>query len=101
VKLYLRDVFLEGEDSGKKANPVTVASNLRTKRLSETGAKIKQFSKEEWLTSQQVAMICVVWLHLTAVVLGRGRIGVHDKRPVRRKRPKNDRKHLSVTHTLT
>ena len=52
VKLYLRDVFLEGEETEKKANPSDVASNTKSLRSDETGNKL--FTKDEWLTTQQV-----------------------------------------------
>ena len=52
VKLYLRDVFLQGEETGKKASPADISSKLKNLR-SEDGKKL--FSKEEWLTTQQVA----------------------------------------------
>lgn len=53
VKLYLRDIFLKGEETGKKANPADISSKMKNARSEETGKKV--CSKEEWLTTQQVA----------------------------------------------
>jgi len=49
---YLREVFLLGEDTGKKSNPTDVAT--RMKSLREDSGK-KRFEKREWLTAEQIS----------------------------------------------
>lgn len=52
VKSYLTDIFLQGEETGIKANPSNVATNMKKEKC-KGGAK--RFKKEEWLTSEQIA----------------------------------------------
>ena len=49
---YLRQVFLQGEETGHKANPADVATRL--KGLRDDSGK-KKFQKEEWLTTAQIS----------------------------------------------
>ena len=49
---YLRQVFLQGEETSHKANPADVATRL--KGLSDDSGK-KIFQKEEWLTTAQIS----------------------------------------------
>jgi len=51
VKSYLTDIFLQGEETGIKANPLNVATNMKKEKC-QGGAK--RFKKEEWLTSEQI-----------------------------------------------
>jgi len=52
IKAYLKNKFLEGEETGRKANPTDVANKIKTLRI-PTGQKM--FSKDEWLVANQVA----------------------------------------------
>ena len=54
VKTHLKRIFLEGEETGRKASAVDidVCSKLRTLR-DESGKKV--FNKEDWLTAEQIA----------------------------------------------
>lgn len=49
---YLRQVFLQGEETGQKANPADVVT--RMKGLRDDGSK-KKCQKEEWLTTAQIS----------------------------------------------
>ena len=51
VKEFLKGIFLKGEETGQKADPVKVASKLRSVRTQDGG---KMFQRSEWLTVQQV-----------------------------------------------
>ena len=48
---YLPETFLQGEDTGVKANLADIACKMRSQR-SSNGDKL--FSKEEWLSTHQV-----------------------------------------------
>ncbi|XP_068707825.1 uncharacterized protein [Montipora foliosa] len=52
VKTHLKSIFLEGEETGRKASAADVCSKMRTQR-DESGRKI--FAKEEWLAADQIA----------------------------------------------
>ena len=52
IKVYLKQKFMEGEETGRKANPSDVASKIKTLRTA-TGEKM--FAKDEWLVANQVA----------------------------------------------
>lgn len=52
IKTYLKNKFLEGEETGRKANPNDVATKIKTLRTA-TGQKM--FTKDEWLAANQVA----------------------------------------------
>ena len=52
VRSYLPETFFQGEGTGVKANLADIACKMRSKR-SSTGDKL--FSKEEWLSTHQVA----------------------------------------------
>ena len=52
VRSYLQETFFQGEESGVKANPADIAFKIRSQR-SSNGDKL--FSKEEWLSTHQVA----------------------------------------------
>ena len=52
VRQFLREVFLQGEDSGNKAAAEDVAARMRSVRTAE-GTKV--FTKDEWLTSTQIS----------------------------------------------
>ena len=52
IKDYLKTKFLEGEETGRKANPSDVASKIKTLRTA-TGQNM--FAKDEWLEANQVA----------------------------------------------
>ena len=52
VRSYLPETFLQGEDTGVKANLADIACKMRSQR-SSNGDKL--FSKEEWLSTHQVA----------------------------------------------
>ena len=49
---YLRQVFLQGEETGHKADPVDVASRMKV--LHDDSGK-KKFQKEEWLTTAKIS----------------------------------------------
>lgn len=51
VKQFVRNIFEEGERSGKKANPVTVSSQIRNDR-DEHGRHT--FCPNDWISAQQV-----------------------------------------------
>ena len=52
VRQFLREVFLQGEDTGNKAVAEDVAARMRSVRAAE-GTKV--FTKDEWLTSTQIS----------------------------------------------
>ena len=52
ARSFLQDTFFQGEQTGVKANPADIASKMRSLRT-ENG--IKLFTKEEWLSTLQVA----------------------------------------------
>ena len=52
VKTHLKQIFKEGEETGGKASAFDVCSKMRAVR-DDSGRKI--FSKEEWLTTEQIA----------------------------------------------
>ena len=52
VRSYLQETFFQGEETGVKANPADIACKMRSQR-SSNGDKL--FSKEEWLSTHQVA----------------------------------------------
>ena len=52
ARSFLHDVFFQGEETGIKANAADVSSKIKRVRL--TNGK-KLFSKEEWLSSDQIA----------------------------------------------
>ena len=52
VRQFLREVFLQGEDTGNKAVAEDVAARMRSVRTAE-GTKV--FTKDEWLTSTQIS----------------------------------------------
>ena len=49
---YLQETFFQGEENGVKANPADIACKIRSQR-SSNGDKL--CSKEEWLSTHQVA----------------------------------------------
>ena len=51
VKAFPNDLFFKGEETGQKANPADVSSQLRSVRNPDG---VKMFKKSEWLTAQQV-----------------------------------------------
>ena len=52
VRSFLQGTFFQGEQTGVKANPADIASKMKSLR-SANGNKL--FSKEEWLSTLQVA----------------------------------------------
>ena len=52
VKTHLKQIFMEGEKTGRKASAFDVCSKMRALR-DDSGRKT--FSKEEWLTTEQIA----------------------------------------------
>ena len=52
VHQFLREVFLQGEDTGNKATAEDVAARMRSMRTAE-GTKV--FTKDEWQTSTQIS----------------------------------------------
>ena len=52
LKEYLKKLFLEGEETGRKANPSDVSSAINS--LKTEDGKSKLFERLEWLTAQQV-----------------------------------------------
>lgn len=52
LKEYLKKLFLEGEETGRKANPSDVSSAIKS--LKTEDGKSKLFERSEWLTAQQV-----------------------------------------------
>ncbi|KAK3721866.1 hypothetical protein QZH41_011502, partial [Actinostola sp. cb2023] len=52
VRNFLKDIFLKGEETGIKSNPVDTASKIKSLR-SENGKKV--FGNDEWLSSDQVS----------------------------------------------
>ena len=51
LKQYVKNIFDEGEISGKKANPLTVSLEIRSEK-DENGNHI--FTPDDWITAQQV-----------------------------------------------
>ncbi|XP_078382539.1 uncharacterized protein LOC144665220 [Oculina patagonica] len=51
VKDFLNQIFLKGEETGQKANPKEVSSQLRTMRTPDGK---KRFQRSYWLTVQQI-----------------------------------------------
>jgi hypothetical protein len=51
-KDFLCQIFLQGEETGKKAHPSEVSSQMRSMRSAD--GKKKMFSQSEWLTVQQI-----------------------------------------------
>ena len=52
VRQFLREVFLQGEETGNKATAEDVAARMRSMRTTE-GTKV--FTKDEWLTFTQIS----------------------------------------------
>ena len=52
IRSFLQDTFFQGEQTGVKANPANIASKIKSLR-SANGNKL--FTKEEWLSTIQVA----------------------------------------------
>ena len=52
VRSFLQDTFFQGEQTGVKVNPADIASKMKSLR-SANGNKL--FTKEEWLSTNQVA----------------------------------------------
>ena len=52
LKQYLKKLFLEGEETGRKADPSDVSS--RMKSLKTNDGKKRLFDRSDWLTAQQV-----------------------------------------------
>ena len=52
VKKYLLEQFLVGEETGRKITPSEASTRMRSLRDDVEGLRV--FSKEEWLTTQQV-----------------------------------------------
>ena len=52
LKAYLKKLFLEGEETGRKANPSDVSSGIKS--LKTDDGKSKLFQRSDWLTVQQV-----------------------------------------------
>lgn len=52
LKAYLKKLFLEGEETGRKANPSDVSSGIKS--LKTDDGKSKLFECSDWLTAQQV-----------------------------------------------
>lgn len=52
VRSFLQDIFFQGEETGVKANPANIASKMKSLR-SANGNKL--FTKEEWLSTLQIA----------------------------------------------
>lgn len=61
VKEFLNRIFLKGEETGQKANPSEVSSQLRKIR---TPNGEKRFKRSEWLTVQQITSY---FSHLTVL----------------------------------
>ena len=51
VRCYLKDVFIQGEETGNKANAADVAARMKAMR-NEHGARL--FAKTEWLSAEQI-----------------------------------------------
>ena len=58
VKTHLKQIFTEGEETGRKASAFDVCSKMRALR-DDRGRKI--FSKE-WLTTEQIARLSVLYI---------------------------------------
>ena len=52
VRQFLREVFLQGEETGNKATAEDVAARMRSMRTAE-GTKV--FTKDDWLTFTQIS----------------------------------------------
>lgn len=52
VRQFLREVFLQGEETGNKATAENVAARMKSMRTAE-GTKV--FTKDEWLTTTQIS----------------------------------------------
>ena len=53
VKNFLLELFLVGEETGRKVTPPDASGRIRT--LCREGTNKRLFDKEEWLTAQQIA----------------------------------------------
>ena len=53
VKNFLLELFLLGEETGRKVTPPDASRRIRT--LCREGTNQSLFDKEEWLTAQQIA----------------------------------------------
>ncbi|XP_052083876.1 uncharacterized protein LOC127721237 [Mytilus californianus] len=51
VKDYIKQIFDEGERTGKKANPLTVANKIRNEK-NDAGGRL--FAPDDWVSAQQV-----------------------------------------------
>ena len=62
VKAHLKQIFLEDEETGRKAIAFDVCSKMRA-LCDDSGRQV--FSKEEWLTTEQIARcfseLCVLY----------------------------------------
>ena len=52
VRQFLREVFLQGEETGNKATAEDVAARMRSMRTAEV---TKVFTKDDWLTFTQIS----------------------------------------------
>ena len=52
VRSYLKDIFLQGEETGNKANAAHVASKMKSVRSADGK---KMFDQSEWLAADQIA----------------------------------------------
>ena len=53
MKNFLLELFLVGEETGRKVSPPDASRRIRT--LCREGTNQRLFDKEEWLTAQQIA----------------------------------------------
>ena len=53
VKNFPLELFLVGEETGRKVTPPDASRRIRT--LCREGTKQRSFDKEEWVTAQQIA----------------------------------------------
>lgn len=74
VKAHLKRIFLEGEETGRKASAVDVCSKMRTLR-DNSGKKV--FNKEEWLTTEQI----VRYFSRLSVLYRSGRLAIEQVDP--------------------
>ena len=52
IKAYLKEKFVEGEETDRKANASGVARQIKTLR---TATREKIFAQDEWIVAHQVA----------------------------------------------
>ena len=74
VKTYLKRIFLEGEETGRKQSAVDVSSKMKTMR---DGNGRKMFNKDDWLAAGQIAR----YFSRLSVMFRSGRLAIDQADP--------------------